>query len=221
MMKFCYTTEMKKGDAYKRYATADEFTRLAQRPQNGNDCLCLFYTEDTIVKPYFDVDAYEAVEYCQKKRDNILGQIRNVLISSFDLENDDPIFYSENHRYCTKHEAFKYSFHVFVDGICTTVKDLRGLSKYINVLHGCDDKDLFDTQVYQKTGILRFANQKKHSTDLNTPILSRDDLTDYLIFNTNENDVMYECPFEVNEKKKTKRDIQPGSSYIPTKKQLV
>ena len=224
MTKFCYTNEMKKGDRYKRYTTVDEFTRLAQRPQSGNKCMCLFYTEDSIVKPYFDVDVYEAVEYCKKKRDNILSQINNVLMTSFDLERDDQIFYSENHRYCTKHEAFKYSFHVFVDGICTTVKDLRGLAKYINVLH----KDLFDTQVYQKTGILRFANQKKQSTDLNTPVLSRDGLADYVIFNTNDDDVVYECPFEVNEKKvaknrnkqRVKRDIQQGSSYIPTKKQL-
>ena len=171
----------------------NEFIKLCKKEPHSY--ICQEYYRDDYVKPYFDIDAkgdmLEKIYDDFGTKDNV--KVRKKLINH--LKKALGVIFKENKKIIwtdssrkTK-DGYKISFHFFVIGYKTQVTDLKRLCNKIN--EKLEWMKIFDTKVYNKHGYFRFANQYKEGQKHKIK-LSSDNLEDYVIFNTNNDDILYE-----------------------------
>lgn len=149
------------------------------------------YTIDDEVKPYFDFDKIDSVNVCLDNEQGkmYLDMIKQILNKEFGQYGNLDIVYASNHRQIIKNDevAFKYSYHVMLNGIRTTVKYL---SLFVDKLNYELGHEFFDPSIYNATGIFRISNQKKSEEDINDPILSHH-IENYIIHNISNDAIEY------------------------------
>lgn len=125
----------------------DALARISDGAQTTKSW-CEVIKEDTLVKPYFDFDAYHDSDNVSP---DILSSLIDDIKTAVGVEESDIAIASRN-RWVDKNgtRMYKVSYRFYVQGVQTTPKDMRALMDGRSKLMSCP----WDKSVYRKEGLL-------------------------------------------------------------------